>query len=406
LFTLVEGSAADAPAPGGLYLPADVPFALNWQVVAPPSTDWNVFVHLVNQAGELVRQSDVAVDWPEKPCPADEVRPACLTVSEHEWAFPADFPPGRYSIVVGLYDPGTGMRATVTRPNGTTTTQVTLGQVDVMARETISERAQVTLHIFSGRPDPNWMLAPAQDAELRQRLQRLPVTQQTFDVPGGLGYSGFDLLLPAADGQPAQRVNVWKGVVRVETDGEVTALADEGQTLERWLLDTAVGEVEDEVIESVRRELDIDVEPESEGEFAVYLTAQPISPAMLSQADLEALELEAEPILPTDDVLRYVEASHKILLTSFAFERINQLRVPIAGRAFVVCVGGERIYGGAFFTMASSLTFDGVVITVPLVDASLRLQLGYPASLDLFSGEDLRSDGRILEALRQAGKLE
>jgi hypothetical protein len=218
-------------------------------------------------------------------------------------------------------------------------------------------------------------------------------------------------LLPAADGQPAQRVSVWKGVVRVEADGEITVLADEDRGLERWLLDTAAEQVEDEVIEAVRRELDArapttDIEPESEGEFAIYLTARTISPAMLSQAALEALELEPDPILSTDEVLRYVGASHKILLTSSAFERINQLRVPIDGRAFVVCVGGERIYRGAFWTMASSLSFDGVVIAVPLVDASLRLQLGYPASPDLFAGEDLRSDGRILQALQRAGKLE
>jgi hypothetical protein len=409
-FTLGERSAADASAPGKLYLPADVPFVLNWQVLAPPSADWNVFVHLVNQAGELVRQSDVAIDWPEQPCTAGEVVPECLVVSEHEWPFPADFPPGRYSIVVGLYDPGTGMRAAVTRPSGTTT-QVTLGQVDIMARETVSKHAQVTLHIFSGRPDPAWTLAPAQDAELRQRLQALPVTRQPFDAPGGLGYSGFELLLPAADGQPAQRVSVWKGVMRVEADGEITVLADEDRGLERWLLDTAAEQVEDEVIEAVRRELDArapttDIEPESEGEFAIYLTARTISPAMLSQAALEALELEPDPILSTDEVLRYVGASHKILLTSSAFERINQLRVPIDGRAFVVCVGGERIYRGAFWTMASSLSFDGVVIAVPLVDASLRLQLGYPASPDLFAGEDPRSDGRILQALQRAGKLE
>jgi hypothetical protein len=246
---------------------------------------------------------------------------------------------------------------------------------------------------------------------LRQRLQALPATQQTFDAPGGLGYSGFGLLLPAADGQPAQRLSVWKGGVRAETDSEIMVLADEGQALERWLLDTAAGQVEDEVIEAVRRELDagapsIDVEPESEGEFAIYLTAPTISPAMLSQADLDALELEPEPILYTDDVIRYIEETHKILLTASALERINQLWVPTDGRVFVVCVDGERIYSGAFWTLASSLSFDGVVIAVPLVDASLRLQLGYPASPDLFSGEDLRSDGRILEALQRAEKLE
>ncbi len=408
-FTLGERNAADASAPGKLYLSADVPFVLNWQVVAPPSADWSVFVHLVNQEGELVRQSDADIDWPEQPCPADEVRPACLAVSEHEWAFPDDFPPGRYSIVAGLYDPETGMRAEVMRPNGTTTQQVTLGQVDIMAHGTVSEHAQVTLHIFSGRPDPSWTLAPAQDSELRQRLQVLPVAQQPFDGSGELGYSGFELVLPAADGQPAQRVSVWKGVVRVETDSEISVLADEGQGLEMWLLDTATGQVEDEVIESVRRGLGAgppSPAPESDGEFAIYLTHQDIAPAMLSQADLGTLELEPDPILSTDDVLRYVGDTHKILLTSAAFERINQLSVPTNGRAFVVCVGGERIYSGAFWTLASSLSFDGVVVVAPLTDASMRLQLGYPESLDLFRGEDPRSGRRILQALERAGKLE
>jgi hypothetical protein len=68
--TLDERGAADLSAPGKFYVPANVHLALNWQVLAPPSTDWQVFVHLMSEAGELVLQSDVDVDWPAQPCPA------------------------------------------------------------------------------------------------------------------------------------------------------------------------------------------------------------------------------------------------------------------------------------------------------------------------------------------------
>ena len=145
---------------------------------------------------------------------------------------------------------------------------------------------------------------------------------------------------------------------------------------------------------------------ESVGEFSIYLTTQEAPTASLSQADLDTLELEDQPILSSDDVLRYSRETHEILLTFSAYERINQLSVPTGGRGFVVCVGNERIYSGAFWASFSSQISDGVVIVIPLVDQSMQIQLGYPESLDLFKGEDFRSDVRILQSLERAGKLE
>lgn len=145
------------------------------------------------------------------------------------------------------------------------------------------------------------------------------------------------------------------------------------------------------------------VEPISVGEFSIYLTAQEMS---TSETELNSLELEKRPILSSDDITRYSKDTHEIYLTSPAYERISQLFVPTGGRGFVVCVGRERIYSGAFWTMLSSQSFDGVAIWVPLMDKhAIQMKLGYPGPFD-FRGEDPRSDPRILRSLEQAGKLE
>jgi hypothetical protein len=214
---------ADPSAPGKIYVPANVHFTLNWQVLAPPSADWVVFVHLLNEAGELLLQSDVGAEWPVQPCAEGEYGPECNATTEHEWTFPADFPAGLYTIVVGLYDPASGMRAPVSSPaESTASQQVVLGQVQVLP-EPAPAYTQATLHIYSGRPNPTWTLTPAQDAELRQRLGALQPTGQAFDEMGRLGYAGFDLLLPYAQGQPEQYVQVWDGILDDDPPGVCAA---------------------------------------------------------------------------------------------------------------------------------------------------------------------------------------
>lgn len=131
-FTLGERDPEDPFAPGRLQVPADVRFALDWGVLATPGVDWQVFAHLLNEAGELVLQSDVAVDWSEQVCDQGERGTVCTVTTQHEWAFPAGFPTGVYIVVVGLYDPATGERAPVTRPEETPTSYVPLGRVRVI----------------------------------------------------------------------------------------------------------------------------------------------------------------------------------------------------------------------------------------------------------------------------------
>jgi hypothetical protein len=261
----------------------------------------------MDEAGQLALQSDVDVDWPERPCAEADSGPDCTITSTHGLVFPAGFPPGTYAIVAGLYDPTNGQRAPVTSHTGVTPPQIELGQVHVLGKVAT------------------------------------PTAVDQKDGP--------------------------------RTSATPTALTE-------------------------------NVRAEPGGEFAVFLTPEDLSPQSLLDADLSSLELEEQAILSSADILRYATENHEIELIQPAVERINQLQVPTAGRAFVVTVGDEPIYGGAFWTPASSVPFGGVVIEVPLIGDTMRIQLGYPEPLGFFTGQDPRSDSRVLESLDRAGKLE
>lgn len=150
-------------------------------------------------------------------------------------------------------------------------------------------------------------------------------------------------------------------------------------------------------------------EPNAVGDFSIYLVKQGVSAQQMMEMDLSQLELEEVPILSIDDIVTYTWETHEIELTDSARERIAHLEVPLTtGAPFVVCVGGERVYGGAFWVSWSSMSFNGIVIDTLFARMDghpIRIQLGYPESPELFVGEDLRSDSRVLQSLKDAGKL-
>ena len=146
-----------------------------------------------------------------------------------------------------------------------------------------------------------------------------------------------------------------------------------------------------------------------EDSFAIYLLAQEVSATKLSQLDINQFVLEDQPILSSEDIVSYDQASHTINLTRQGFTRVQQifsLPVKVAGVPFVVCVGNQRIYAGAFWTPLSSLSYDGIVIMQPMdtTKTTIQIALGYPGQ-DVFTGNDPRADPRILNALEQDKKL-
>lgn len=145
-------------------------------------------------------------------------------------------------------------------------------------------------------------------------------------------------------------------------------------------------------------------------DFGIYLLTEDRPATQLEESELNSLEVQDQPVIGMSDILSYDGESHGMRLSEDAYRRIQalfSLPVRVDGIPFVVRVGEEPIYAGAFWTPLSSLSYDGVVILQPIgeQDEMIGLALGYPSPL-AFTGEDPRGDPRIIEALDKAGKLE
>jgi len=154
-----------------------------------------------------------------------------------------------------------------------------------------------------------------------------------------------------------------------------------------------------------------EVEAPLEGEpFALYLLGDPqITGPDIKNYDLDQLPLAGEALLKTEYLMSYDWDNHGINLSPFAYQQLLAIfsgGMPSSGVPFVVLAYEQPIYAGAFWTLLSSLSFDGVTILEPLDPAgqTLYITLGYPGA-DNFTGDDPRGNPRLQQALEDAGKL-
>ncbi|MFS0757483.1 hypothetical protein ABC383_22670 [Noviherbaspirillum sp. 1P10PC] len=112
----------------------------------------------------------------------------------------------------------------------------------------------VTLHVFSGRPDPAWELTDDQSKELSARLAR--ISKSTLLKPpgiiGGLGYRGFTInSVREKDLEPEMYIHA--GIVDLARFG--ANLVSDAPDLEQWLLSTASQNVDARINQHVSQEL-------------------------------------------------------------------------------------------------------------------------------------------------------
>jgi hypothetical protein len=89
---------------------------LVWSVIQPPPADYTVFVHLLDANGQLVAQSDLTPGngyAPTTNWPAGET-----VLDRHGLILPPAIAPGRYEVMVGLYEATTGARLPLLSANG------------------------------------------------------------------------------------------------------------------------------------------------------------------------------------------------------------------------------------------------------------------------------------------------
>lgn len=106
------GDAAIRPA-GATFAPVwrpgeTQPLVLRWYAAEAVPVDYTVFVHLLDEAGQLATQADSP--------PLDGWYPTSWwaagerVTDERAFPLPGDLPTGSYQLVAGLYDPATGQR--------------------------------------------------------------------------------------------------------------------------------------------------------------------------------------------------------------------------------------------------------------------------------------------------------
>jgi len=84
---------------------------LYWQTDAPLSTDYSVFVHLVDELGIVQGQDDSHPALGGRP--TSGWQPGDVVVDQHRLRLPTGLAPGRLTIEVGLYDHASGERLPV-----------------------------------------------------------------------------------------------------------------------------------------------------------------------------------------------------------------------------------------------------------------------------------------------------
>jgi hypothetical protein len=140
-----------------------------------------------------------------------------------------------------------------------------------------------------------------------------------------------------------------------------------------------------------------------QADFAIYLLKDSkLTAAQVWSQPLESLVLADSPFLATGDLKSYNWQTHEFSVSApvdFQLAALRRTLGPTGGIPFVVVVGTERIYLGAFWYAYSSM-----ISQVPFIDA-----IGNPHRINkcesVLVSEDKRIDPRIYHALKAAGIL-
>ncbi len=140
----------------------------------------------------------------------------------------------------------------------------------------------------------------------------------------------------------------------------------------------------------------------SSTEFEIYLLKDPlVTTAQAINVPLNSLELASKPFLSARDIKVYHWSTHQFDLHKrgdSVFQRMSVERYASAGLPFVVVVGKQRMYLGAFWWPFLSSVPPVTFITLSTPHPSL-------SPCPICRQPDLRSDPKIHDALYDAGVL-
>jgi hypothetical protein len=114
-------------------------------------------------------------------------------------------------------------------------------------------RVEVELDIFSGAPNPRWVLSSAEAYIFVKRLAALTRISARKPPGAALGYRG--LIIQVTQWGDTQLIRIQNGSVHFSNGATNVYSHDKDRDLERWLLGTGKPHLEDELFQAAEREL-------------------------------------------------------------------------------------------------------------------------------------------------------
>ena len=115
----------------------------------------------------------------------------------------------------------------------------------------MSARVEVELDIFSGNPNPTWILSDSEGVFFLKRLAMLPKASAK-ELSTNLGYRGF--IVRVTNGTEKSFVRIQNGTVLLSQDDISVFYSDQNRDLERWLLNSSKSFLKSELFKIVEGE--------------------------------------------------------------------------------------------------------------------------------------------------------
>jgi len=134
------------------------------------------------------------------------------------------------------------------------------GPIEALTSQTAQTAQQscgstVELDVFSGLPNPTWVLSLSQTADLTSTISRLKPAEATGQRPDDLGYRGFIVQLAAGSAAAAQTIRAHHGIVEVADSSATAVYLDPDRQIERFLLATAPPALGDDLTAEIAKEI-------------------------------------------------------------------------------------------------------------------------------------------------------
>jgi hypothetical protein len=122
-----------------------------------------------------------------------------------------------------------------------------------------------------------------------------------------------------------------------------------------------------------------------------------------------SITLRDTAVLVYSDIISYNPAKYEFDFIDAAIEKVNDINQTVFGTAFAIIANDSLVYTGYFIPLYSSTGCAWTIINLPLgnpqAESVLKVKIGYPGPQVGINIPDKRNDPRLMEILKNDGKL-